>query len=188
MVATSTKDRIIAAAMDITQTKGARHLTIDAVTVKSGLSKGGVLYHFPSKAALLDGLINQAVLQFRAQIQSYRDNLAGAPNPTLQALVQWLTAILDQKQSLPTALLAASAEDPELLKPVRDAFDDLWRMIQAEATDQSTVLVIWCALSGIHYLEMFRLAPDGTAQLRECLTQITSMLKYLPEEKNANAV
>jgi len=187
MADTSTKDRIIAAAMDITQAKGARHLTIDAVTVKSGLSKGGVLYHFPSKTALLEGLISQTVLQFRAQIQSYRSALADAPNPTLRALVQWLTAILDQKQSLPTALLAARAEDSELLKPVRDEFDDLWQMIRAEATDLTTVQVIWCALSGIHYLEMFQLAPDGTPQLRDCLAQIALMISNLPEVMKADA-
>jgi len=188
MTSITTKDRIIAAAMDITQAKGARHLTIDAVTVKTGLSKGGVLYHFPSKTALLEGLVKQTVLQFSAQIQAYRCVMVGAPNPTLQALVQWLACMLDQKQSLPTALLAASAEDPELLKPVRAEFDNLWQMIRAEATDLPTVQIMWCALNGVHYLEMFQLAPDGTRQLRDCLAHIASMISDLPEEIKADAV
>jgi len=110
------------------------------------------------------------------------------PNPTLRALVQWLASMLDQKQSLPTALLAASAEDPELLNPVRDEFGNLWQMIRAEATDLPTVQIMWCALNGIHYLEMFELAPDGTPQLRDCLAQIASMISDLPEEIKADAV
>lgn len=186
MACPTTKDRIIAAAMDITQAKGARHLTIDAVTLKSGLSKGGVLYHFPTKTALLEGLISQTVQHSRTQIETYRSAIADAPNPTLRAFVQWLVAILDQKQSLPTALLAASAENPELLEPVREKFADLWQRIRDEATDLPTVQVIWCALNGVHYLEMFQLAPDGTAQLRNCLTQIATMISNLPQTPPQN--
>ncbi len=187
MASITTKDRIIAAAMDITQAKGARHLTIDAVTVKTGLSKGGVLYHFPSKTALLEWLVKRTVLQFGTQIRTYRSAMVDAPNPTLQALVQWLACMLEQKQSLPIALLAASAEDPELLNPVRDEFDNLWQMIRAEATDLPTVQIMWCALSGVHYLEMFQLAPGGKRQLRDCLARIASMISDLPEEIKTDA-
>ena len=36
---------------------GARALTLDAVAAEAGVSKGGVLYHFATKRALIDGLI-----------------------------------------------------------------------------------------------------------------------------------
>jgi len=188
MAGGTTKDRIIAAAMDITQAKGARHLTIDAVTVETGLSKGGVLYHFPSKMALLEGLVKQTVLQFDTEIRCYRSKMVDAPNPTLQALGQWLTSMLEQKESLSMALLAAGAENPELLNPVRCEFDNLWQMIRAEATDLPTVQVIWCAFSGAHYLKMFQLAPGGKPQLRDCLAQIALMISDLPKEIKPDAV
>lgn len=38
--------------------KGAAGVTLDAVAAAAGVSKGGLLHHFPSKAALLDGLLD----------------------------------------------------------------------------------------------------------------------------------
>ena len=37
---------------------GAAALTLDAVAAEAGVSKGGVLYHFGSKRALIDGLLD----------------------------------------------------------------------------------------------------------------------------------
>lgn len=39
---------------------GAGQLTMDAVAAEAGVSKGGVLYAFPSKDALIDALFNRA--------------------------------------------------------------------------------------------------------------------------------
>ena len=40
---------MIQAAYRVVELRGATSLTIDAVAAESGLSKGGVLYHFPNK-------------------------------------------------------------------------------------------------------------------------------------------
>ena len=54
--ARSARDRVLDAAKAILVEQGAAHLTLDAVAARAGVSKGGLLYHFPSKAALVDGL------------------------------------------------------------------------------------------------------------------------------------
>jgi AcrR family transcriptional regulator len=41
--------------MSLVLTKGVNALTIDAVARTAKLSKGGVLYHFPSKESLIAG-------------------------------------------------------------------------------------------------------------------------------------
>jgi AcrR family transcriptional regulator len=51
--------KVLEAAVAIVAREGAAHLTIDAVAAQAGLSKGGVLYHFPSKRALLDGMLER---------------------------------------------------------------------------------------------------------------------------------
>ena len=53
----NTRHKILETAVAIVDTNGAAHLTIDAVAAHAGLSKGGVLYHFPSKRALLEAML-----------------------------------------------------------------------------------------------------------------------------------
>jgi hypothetical protein len=43
------KDRILDAAERVVLRDGVTHLTLDAVAAETGISKGGLLYHFPSK-------------------------------------------------------------------------------------------------------------------------------------------
>lgn len=53
---TATRARLLDAAKQILVEQGAGRLTLDAVADLAGVSKGGLLYHFPSKAALVEGL------------------------------------------------------------------------------------------------------------------------------------
>ncbi|MFD1328817.1 TetR/AcrR family transcriptional regulator [Mycoplana ramosa] len=48
--------------------KGASGVTLDAVAAAAGVSKGGLLHHFPSKAALLDGLLDDLIDRLDAAI------------------------------------------------------------------------------------------------------------------------
>lgn len=176
----STKDRIIHAAMDITHNEGARHLIIDAVTVKTGLSKGGALYHFPSKNALLEGLALHTLARVREQIDARVSRSQDRPNATLHALSGLLGDVLDDALTLPVALLAASAENPERLKPVRAEFQGIWQAIRSETTNEPRAMVIWCAIGGMHFLNMFSLTPGGKAQLTQCLTELKAMIDALP--------
>ena len=40
---------------------GANHMSLDAVAARAGISKGGLLYLFPSKVALLQGMVERYV-------------------------------------------------------------------------------------------------------------------------------
>ena len=47
-----TRDRILQAARELVLEEGASRLTLDAVVVRAGLSKGAFLYHFKTKRDL----------------------------------------------------------------------------------------------------------------------------------------
>jgi AcrR family transcriptional regulator len=59
----STSELILDAAERVVARDGAS-LTIDAVVKESGFSKGGVLYNFPSKKALIEGMIQRMTDRF----------------------------------------------------------------------------------------------------------------------------
>ena len=46
---TATRDTILSAAANLVLRKGASRMTLEAVAREAGVSKGGLLYHFPSK-------------------------------------------------------------------------------------------------------------------------------------------
>ncbi|WP_028280659.1 TetR/AcrR family transcriptional regulator [Arthrobacter sp. H5] len=52
----SSRERILDSFEDILITDGERAATMEAVAAAADVSKGGLLYHFPSKEALVDGL------------------------------------------------------------------------------------------------------------------------------------
>jgi AcrR family transcriptional regulator len=56
---TSSRDRILDAYADLLITDGERQATLEAVAARAGVSKGGLLYHFPSKDQLAVGLCDR---------------------------------------------------------------------------------------------------------------------------------
>lgn len=50
-------------------TDGARAIRLEAVAREAGVTKGGLLHHFPSKNALLEGLYIDRFTQFEEQIE-----------------------------------------------------------------------------------------------------------------------
>jgi AcrR family transcriptional regulator len=58
-MATDTRDRILAALRDLLATGGTDAATLENVAAEAGVSKGGLLYHFPSKQDLFHGLLAQ---------------------------------------------------------------------------------------------------------------------------------
>ncbi|TFD68967.1 TetR/AcrR family transcriptional regulator [Cryobacterium ruanii] len=53
----STRDRLLDAFEELLVEGGERSATLDAVAAAAAVSKGGLLYHFASKDALIDGLL-----------------------------------------------------------------------------------------------------------------------------------
>ena len=71
---TSTRGRLLDATKQILVERGAGHLTLDAVAALAGVSKGGLLYHFPSKSALIEGLAERLRAYTSANLQRAADD------------------------------------------------------------------------------------------------------------------
>ncbi|KUI35517.1 TetR/AcrR family transcriptional regulator [Mycobacterium sp. GA-2829] len=58
---TSARERILDAYEDLLAVEGERYATLEAVAAKAGVSKGGLLYHFPAKDQLAAALCERFV-------------------------------------------------------------------------------------------------------------------------------
>ena len=59
---------LLDAAEALLSEQGGRGLTLSAVAERAGVSKGGLLYHFPSKEALVQGLVGRVIEEFDALV------------------------------------------------------------------------------------------------------------------------
>ena len=84
----SARERVLDAAESRLLAGGPAALVLDAVARDAGVSKGGLLYHFPSKTALVDGLVERMLDGFEHSqaLRAQADAGAGILRPGVQAL------------------------------------------------------------------------------------------------------
>ena len=73
----STRDRILDAFTGLLIDQGERAATLENVAVEAGLSKGGLLYHFGTKDALVQGLLTRLGDLVATDIEQIRSAPAG---------------------------------------------------------------------------------------------------------------
>ena len=159
MPAPSKRAKILEAAASIVEAEGAAHLTIDAVACTARVSKGGVLYHFPTKQALLEGMLESLLEQVAARTDAWRASHGSASNGALVARILEEHGQQPGERAMSRAILAAAAENPDLLQGTRD----LVRQSFAEAADGSKPpelgWVLLLAVEGLRFLDMLKLLP-----------------------------
>lgn len=166
---------ILDAAAKLVARKGSSHLTIDAVAAEAGLSKGGVLYHFPSKEALLVGMLEQMVDTISPIVDDYRTKHADKPNPTLRAVIEGSRFPDGINSDVATAILAAAAQNPALLDPVRNLFKKRWEQIAAECTDKDEATLLWCAAEGMMFCSLLNLMPFPLDKRDHLIARLSDM-------------
>ncbi|EGP8446816.1 TetR/AcrR family transcriptional regulator, partial [Listeria monocytogenes] len=67
---TNKKNNLLTAASEIVKEEGVVKLTLEAVAQRAGVSKGGLLYHYPSKEALIKGMVEDWTNNFFESIKT----------------------------------------------------------------------------------------------------------------------
>lgn len=111
--AADTRRRILDGAHAALTSQGVRGLTVENAGACSGLSKGAVLYHFPNKHDLMRALLEQALADCAALVGGH--GVAALEGEAGERLC-W-------------ALMAAAAQNPEILPGLGDSFAELYRRL-----------------------------------------------------------
>jgi AcrR family transcriptional regulator len=180
----TTRQQIIHAAFALIRREGVARLTIEAVAQEARLSKGGVLYHFRSKEALIQAMVASLVERFNADIETARrdepDGERSAPGSRLRAYIRASTGPAEDDEDT-VALLAAVSTDPRLLAPLQEQYTRWQALAEADGVDPALATVIRLALDGLWMADLFGLAPPQGA-LRE---QVFAALERMAGTENA---
>jgi AcrR family transcriptional regulator len=155
----STRDLILDAAERVVARDGARRLTIDAVVKESGYSKGGVLYNFPSKLDLIKGMVQRMVDRHTERHDAALALADAEGRSPLEAMARALLSKEDREmdRQVSMGLLAAAAENPELIDPVRDAIARMREDVLSRAPDPELASIMLLAADGLHFSDILGL-------------------------------
>lgn len=172
---------LLTAANVIIQRDGAENLTLDALARETGLSKGGVLYHFPTKEALLKAMLENWMEGFESSINESLESIPPGRGIWLRAFIK---ASANEENLLPRnalSLLAAIAHDYELLALVRERAE-VWQKQATSEIDPARATLLRLAADGLFWAELLGMAPP-TGALR---TQVLDLMLRLASEQNSS--
>ena len=180
----TTRQQIIHAAFALIRREGVARLTIEAVAQEAGLSKGGVLYHFRSKEALIQAMVASLVERFDSDIAAaWGEATEGerfAPGSWLRAYIRASARPAEEDEDT-AALLAAVSNDPALLAPLQEQYARWQEQAETDGVDPALATVIRLALDGLWMADLFGLAPPQGA-LRD---QVFATLERLAATEDA---
>jgi AcrR family transcriptional regulator len=155
------RERLLDAAERVVVESGATHLTLDAVAKSAGVSKGGLLYHFPSKEALLDGMLERHFHDVDSEVAKRLANRAGKTSRA-DLLRERVRVLLEQHPERPAvgaAMLAASADNPGHMAVCRAQYRKLLdEFAKLPGGFERTALVL-LAVQGLMLAELLHLSP-----------------------------
>jgi AcrR family transcriptional regulator len=176
---TDARTRILDAAENIVQARGVPALTLDAAAHVAGLSKGGLLYHFASKGALLTGLLNRLADSIAAEFATVLAAQPPHPARNTLAFLAWTfdhpQAVREQHQRAAAVFLAAFHQDPALLDPIRRVFADIRHLLRDDALPPGHAFAVMAAADGLFMARVFGMheqTPEELAAMRAALQHL----------------
>ncbi len=122
--ASDTRKRLLEAAGILSRKIGASGMSLDAVAATAGVSKGGLLYHFPSKHALLRALVEDHVGAFGEEMAHRAPGWSSASGAAAieaaRAYVAVVRDLLRHTEGAASGIFAALTEDPLFMAPLLD--------------------------------------------------------------------
>lgn len=173
----TTRQSILDAANRIVQERGVDHLTLELTAQEAGISKGGLLYHFPSKEALIKGMIqyylDRFTDDFNTAAQQQSDQTAG----------RWTSSYLhttyedhQRNPRMSSGLLAAVATNPTLLSPMQETFGKWVQLLVEDGIDPVAAMIVRLAVDGLWMVELFGLAPPPPEMREKVLQALTRII------------
>ncbi|MFY8105941.1 MAG: TetR/AcrR family transcriptional regulator [Elstera sp.] len=170
------RDAILRAAEAIVSETGVTALTYDALVARSGVTRGGITYHFPTREALLQALVTHDLAAWETCLAEKRVSFSG-PTADLHAYIASTADTTPEEGRVCAGLLSSTMTAPELAEPWRAYFAQHHRSMKA-LPDPELAMILSLAADGLFCLEMLGLLILPAAER----TRLVARLHALAEE------
>jgi AcrR family transcriptional regulator len=119
-------DEVLDAALALFVEKGFAQTRVEDIAARAGLSKGAVYLYFPSKEAVLEGLVKRAVLPIADNALGVLENYAGDPRLVIGTALKLVAGRLSDPKvaAIPRLLIREMINFPEFAQMYREAVLD----------------------------------------------------------------
>jgi len=119
-------DEVLDAALALFVETGFANTRVEDIAARAGLSKGAVYLYFPSKEAILEGLVKRAVLPIANNALGIFESYAGDPRPVISAALKMVAGRLSDPKlvAIPRLLVREMIHFPHFAQMYREAVLD----------------------------------------------------------------
>jgi AcrR family transcriptional regulator len=150
-----TRQALLDAAAQVLAREGAT-ASLETIAAEAGVSKGGLLHHFPSKEALLVGLVAGWLTHFDEAIKRHLDPADRRPGRLTRAHIRAsFDDSLDDEQWRNSALIAALLTTPSVLDYAHQVAQQTRVELVADGLHPQRLNLILRALDGYLFDQLF---------------------------------
>lgn len=175
---TSSRSDILDAAMRVVDQLGGADITYQSVAHEAGLTKAGLMYHFPTKDAMMIAVIEHVIERWQAEL---RESL-GVPleESTLAERVRAFVLFAGEGGVTQGEFVVFSeaVRRPELSRPWLEYLQTWFGF--GDGVDTAPLLLVWLAANGLWVAEATGILTITAAQRADLLTRLTALLEGAP--------
>ena len=176
-------EALLDAAIQVVSRDGFGALTLDAVAKEAGVSKGGLTHHYATKDALVTAMLEHFAQRLLRELDRFAADDPELKGRRIRAMMKVAfpelrddartgrarsattkraaTGASSEVQQLFLTAIAASAVNPELLKPLRRQAGELREQMLGQSPDGLWQVITWLALDGLMLWRMLGLLPKN---------------------------
>jgi len=148
------KQRVLETAQQLVSERGTGALTFDALSEASGVTRGGITYHFPTKKQLLKALVEHDMQQWAETEQSMAPENMPESTAQLIASIRASTTKTPDYRRFVSGMIGAAMLEPDLLDGVRAFFAERFEDVEWTETELRQMM-LRLAADGLFWMETF---------------------------------
>lgn len=149
------RDVLLDAAEAVILRDGMSNMSIEAVAAEAGISKGGLLHHFPSKDRLVEGMVLRIIAKWKQDYANAVEQQPPGPARHTRAMLNQCASCReemdDRMRRSSSALFAALMQNPALVKPLHDTYAEILQKVRQDGLPIAVGETVAAALDGLWF-------------------------------------
>jgi AcrR family transcriptional regulator len=146
------------------QTKSFNKFSLEEIAQQAGVSKGGLLHHFPSKERVLEAIIQHLLQAFEARVLTFMAHEPQRPGRWLRAYIKASFEESSSEMEHSTMLLSFLADQPALMQMIRDDFERWSERLLHDGVPLARAIIIRQAADATWVDRLLDISPETAVQ------------------------
>lgn len=162
----TTIDQIFFAVMELILKGGLTAVTLSSVCKRAGISKGGLMHHYPTKEALVDAFVSRSSDECLGEIHAHLEPIAAGSGKRTKAFVDLMLkdpAMCKPESSREIAAVMIALMQGRMVSHAEDHYDRLAVELQGDGVSSAIVELVVASVDGL-WLQAAVLPTDRVAK------------------------